>query len=297
MPSPPRLRIQLETLARRGEPAVRRAILQAIATTRAGIPVGRVVEAVRRGDWTGAARAVPWRELGHPIVEQAVLRQLYRVAGEAGSAAVASVQTLANVDRRGRTRFDIADPARREFLETRGAERITEISANTEAGVRATLLTANQQGWPALEIARQVQERVGLTERYATAVGNRMAEMEERGYSPADIRREAERYTQELVQHRALDIARTEMAMAAFAGAKAGFEQMRADGLMTDEATKTWDPSPDPCPVCEFLGGQTVPYDGSFVGPDGEEIGDDEPPHPNCRCGVSVSPDGEAFES
>lgn len=82
-------------------------------------------------------------------------------------------------------------------------------------------------------------------------------------------------------EDRAEVIARTESMRVAHEGQRMLWEQAIEDGLLPEDARRTWITTPDDrlCPICEALDGKEAEFDGEYD--DDIEL---PPAHPNCRC-------------
>lgn len=143
--------------------------------------------------------------------------------------------------------------------------------------------------------ARLAEPTRGLFPRWAQAVerrGNAVAyRLIRQGRSPeeawARAEREMERHGQRLRRARARMIARTEVMAAQNASILAQHGDMIDAGLVAPDSKMEWVTGPfDVCPICQGLGGTTVPANGgSFPTPNGIP-----PAHPNCRCKTRLVP-------
>lgn len=87
-------------------------------------------------------------------------------------------------------------------------------------------------------------------------------------------------------EDRAQTIARTESMMAVHQGQREAWDQAVDDGLLPEDAKRTWIVTDDDklCPICEPLDGETADLDGEYV--DSIEA---PPAHPNCRCTEGIA--------
>lgn len=112
-----------------------------------------------------------------------------------------------------------------------------------------------------------------ITEATRDMLRSTITEAMERGASNDDLAK-AIRESAAFGKDRAMNIARTESAMADLNGQKIGW---RASGLV---AGRQWDAAPDCCDECQG-------YDGQIIGID-EEWPFGDVPHPQCRCSESA---------
>lgn len=182
--------------------------------------------------------------------------------------------------------FDVVNPRGLQALQQQGATRIVQITDETRAAIRRLLAEMTTAGVPAVQQAARIKQLIGLTEAHAQAVENLRADLTDQGIAPARIETLVQRKATQLLNLRALTIARTESVTAAALGQRESWEQAAAQGLFVKaEALQEWDTANDEqvCPICGPLDGQQVPYGQPFVSDDGETF-DDPPAHPNCRC-------------
>ena len=142
----------------------------------------------------------------------------------------------------------------------------------------------------------------GLTARYEQAVVNRAeklaADLADRGITGTKalerIKKDSDKYAEQLRRARSRTIARTEILTANNAGRMASFEQAQQRGLLSEEhSRKRWSASGfDMCPICTSLDGQLQRLKDPFV----DEVSVDYPPaHPNCRCSFDIEPNVELW--
>lgn len=274
----------LRRIADRGEEPIRRALIKAIVAAQNGTSSSRLRQALERGDIEGAAAAVPWERLADPIIKGDLLSRLRDVYEQSAVSAAQILPVVGNM-------FTIANPRVGEWIREQSAARVVQISADTRAGIMRSLTNAAESGWSATRTANLIKPQIGLHDAWADAVSNRAKEWAEAGKTQESIDREVVRYSNQLRQARALNIARTESTKANSAGQREAWAQAVDDGLMDQAtATRVWIMSPGACPACQALDGQEVGLDEPFVGDDGEQYDDAGDPHPSCRCAVSVRP-------
>lgn len=168
--------------------------------------------------------------------------------------------------------------------EEAAAKMVTEITAETEAALRATIVKSMASGSTVYDTAKNVKKLIGLTTAQASAAENYRDKLDDAGSLTAtQIDKEVESYADELLTARSENIARTEVMDALNAGQSESFTQAQADGFLNEDATKEWIVTDDDklCPECAEMDGKTVPVTEEF--PEG-----DPPLHPNCRCTIAI---------
>ncbi len=186
-------------------------------------------------------------------------------------------------------RFDGKNEAAQKAAEDQAAALIKNISAETEAGVRALIVRSIADGIPVYDAARLIEGMVGLDERRAGALMNYREGLINEGLDFGKVNTLTDRYSEKLLRQRGETIARTEVMGALNAGALESAAQAQAAGLLSKEAVKEWIATADCCDDCDDLDGEQVPLDEDFP----DDGGDGPPLHPNCRCSVAVTDAGE----
>jgi SPP1 gp7 family putative phage head morphogenesis protein len=210
--------------------------------------------------------------------------------------------------------FNVKAPEAISFLEKYEFDLIKQVTADTTAAIRQTIVRAFEEGGHPYEQARQIKQVIGLTSQQEQAVANYRNALSDtstmRGaldralrdgrydatvlrnikngtnLSQAQIDKMVERYEERFVQYRAQTIARTESIRASSKGRTELWRQAREQGLLGDNAMREWEVSGDErtCEECMDLDGEQAGLDEEF------EPGIFEPPdpHPDCRCSVKL---------
>lgn len=247
--------------------------------------------AIAAYDWDGfEARlsTVFAEELAGQVVAEAVaesirLRRLNKAAvrGEPkGQLTVGGATTSWRLDR--------TDPRMTKWAQTRSSNLVTQVTKTTKDAIRKLIGEAYSEGRSVYDTARLLRTVVGPLDssvgRISRAYGETVDLLRESGLSLTQAQdkatAQAERMTGRAVNQRAETIARTEIITAGNHGRLEAWTQAVDAGLLPSNAHKEW-VAFDPCPECEELDGEVVPYDAEF------SSGDDAPAaHPNCRCAV-----------
>ena len=153
------------------------------------------------------------------------------------------------------------------------------------------------------ELARVIRPMVGLDWRQAQANLNYYESMIKSGVKPKKALEKSIMYSARQNRHRAMRIARTELAFAYNQGSYYGTKQAQAQGLI-GKVVKEWSTADDErtCEVCAALDGKKIEMDDDFdfktklhhIG-----IKRVPPAHPHCRCTVKyieVEPPIQAVE-
>ena len=190
--------------------------------------------------------------------------------------------------------FNINEPSVISWLETRGAEFVTN---STETQRKAKKIADEHT---VDELAKMIRPCIGLTEAQAKAnvrfYDNMVATLKEEHprMSQDAIEKKAReaqlKYAEKQHRYRAHTIAQTEMAIAYNKGADEGIRQAQAQGLL-GVMEKRWSTSGDDnvCDVCRTLEGTQIAMDDEFdfkgrsLYPGSKRT---PPAHPWCGCAV-----------
>lgn len=132
------------------------------------------------------------------------------------------------------------------------------------------------------ELSRLIRPLIGMVPREAAAVQNFYLALRKEGLSEAEARKKMLAYASRIHRHRAMRIARTELAFAFNEGVKQGVRQAQAQGFL-GKVQKRWLTADDErvCPICGPLDETVIGQDELFKGK--WEV---PPAHPHCRCTV-----------
>jgi hypothetical protein len=199
------------------------------------------------------------------------------------------------------------------YAHTRSAALVTDIAEDTRAMIR-TVVGLGAQGLATVdEQARLIRGLVGLPRHYVLAPLRLGDELRRGAYGAAlgrglpgqDLRRirsamrrglpldptvigdMQERYSQRLINLRAMTIARTETMAAANFGVNEAWRQAQTEGLLPKDARRVWINTPDSriCPICARIPGLNPEgrlVDEPFFTPLGKIL--NPPAHVSCRC-------------
>lgn len=199
---------------------------------------------------------------------------------------LAAIQAGSFASTRGRITIYDSDFRVKEFLRTRGAEFVTQLSDESKRAVAAIILRGQSENLRPLDIAKLIRPLIGLNARQADANLNYRAQVLNKlidaGLSPsrAAIRADKSAATYAAKQHkyRAETIVHTELARAynqgAFDGVKAA-----VDAKLMPHCEMIWSTA-GTNRVC----GRCLSLKDTVVGHT-NEVGVTLPPlHPRCRC-------------
>jgi hypothetical protein len=188
----------------------------------------------------------------------------------------------------------------KEWLDSRVARLIREISEEQRAIVHETILDQYNAGTRAEDIADRIAAEVGLLRRERDAVARRRKlifdKLQQEGLSKKKAKERAkvlgDRYAAQLLRKRGERIARTEFKQAESEGRWQSWRTAQEEGALPRDIKREWVSAPPsgnpdrPCSICLELDGQQVgvgeSYYSSILHKPVERPGSDS--HPHCRC-------------
>lgn len=260
-------------------PEMRKAFLSAVEELKNRIDLNRLQELLSRGN-TGALDAF-WREFEasvaptlRPAIREAFMETAQRSARTFGMA------------------FDLTNPRAVEAIDLQAGQLIQNITAESRAAIREVLRRGFLQGRTVNQMAVEIRQSIGLTQRGAGAVSNYRQAQLDAGVDDVVVERRAQRYARRLLNQRAETISRTETLAASNRGQQTVWEEAARGGDLPPDSRRTWIITPDDrlCPICEAIPdmnpdgvGLTEPFntpEGAIMTP---------PAHVQCRCAVGLA--------
>lgn len=178
--------------------------------------------------------------------------------------------------------FDDKAKAAVKAAEEQAAEMIANITAETEANIRALIVDAIRSGKSPYEAAEAIHDLIGLTAAQGQAASKYRQQLKDNGLDLATIDEKTQEYADELLDRRAETIARSEIMDALNSGQNEAWSQAQDEGLLSEDATKEWIvTASETCDEC-------LAYDGKQVLISDEFEDGDPPLHPNCRCTIGI---------
>ena len=274
-------------IAAKAEPEVARLLMRAFRAVQDEIPIVGLGKLIAEGDFGKALDLIPLDKLS--ILESELpkaLRDVLEASGERGARLVTEINPKI-----GQIRFDVFNPKAVQWMRSRGAELVREISDQTRQAIKDLISRAFQEGIPPLPAGKLIRDLVGLNSRQWKAVENFRAMMQSEGIKGDKLNERVSVYARRQLRYRARMIARTETKTAANMGQQMVWEQAQSEGFLGPQARKFWLLSADPCPKCIDTAARNnsgVPVSGMFMTPFGPKLG--PALHVHCRCGMSVRP-------
>lgn len=186
-------------------------------------------------------------------------------------------------------RFDATNEAAQRVAGRQAAAMVTNVSAETEAALRALVVRSIREGIPPFDAARMIESMVGMTTPQAMAAMNFRENLINSGLTLERVNTLTDRYIAKKIRERARNIARTETLSALNRGTLESWRQAKREGLLSKDAQKEWIVTLDEllCPICAPLDGQTVLVSKPFQTVVGERM--NPPAHPSCRCTAGIA--------
>ncbi|HSC14607.1 MAG TPA: phage minor head protein [Gammaproteobacteria bacterium] len=237
--------------------------------------------------------ALPWHDTNveeNPLVAQAWSPKLLEIAY---SDLLAEVPTFGVEKRRAVPRVRV-NPRSLEWARERGGRLIRGISADTRETVRNIVGRSLQRGERADTMAAAIRRAVGLLPREEAAVDRRRSLLEAQDITPARVEALSDKYAGELLEARAMRIARTETIAAQNMGLLGTWQDAVETGRLPATVQRVWAAAPPsdnpnrPCSICIELDDKATGLEEPFYS---EELGEDvvaPPAHPNCRCTMKL---------
>ena len=274
----------INQVARRLEPTLKRRFLLAVKRMKGRVDLEVLVESLRVRDAVRGMSAVhpeTWSQTLEPTAS--VVPQAFRQAGQVAASLLTSQAGITIT-------FDLTNPRAVQWARTQSSRLITDVSVSTKDAVSEIIGRSFTEGIPPRESARLIRNVVGLHDRQAMAVINYRFELLEAGRSADDVARLAARYSQQLLNQRALMIARTETIASSTNGQQELWRQAVDRQLLDPALTRReWIVTPDErkprrlCDLCALMDGKTTtleePFEGGVMLP---------PLHVACRCAIGL---------
>lgn len=227
-----------------------------------------------------------------PVAAGVMSRQAFRAAVEA----IKDLPTGLSIG----MSFDKSDPRAIAWARLRAGKMIAQIQDEQLVAIRRIIANAIAEGVTVPQAAKQIEQVIGLHDRWQRAVDNSYERDVQRyindgvkaSRAETMAQQNAVKYRQKLIRARARNIARTEVMAAQNQGTLLSWMQAGEKGLINLSLTKKeWMAGPSGwkgitvCDVCAPLNGQKVPvtspFDNGLLAP---------PAHPSCRCRMILVP-------
>lgn len=256
------------------------------------VDTSALTRALGSGSINNAVRSFDWGQFGSRLSENRL--SLLAQVTESGKA---SAKELAPVI--GNFAFDVTDPRALAWAASRSGEKVVEISQTLQNEIRGMITSSFANQIDPREIAKELELKVGLFDRWGNAVTNsynkNYSEFLGQGMSPGEAERRAtelaDAYRERLISARAENIARTEVMTAANQGRLMSWQQAGDKGLVDiDASMKQWIAEGSACDICEGADQDgPIPVNDDWELDNGDTV-DMPPGHPSCRCTAVLIP-------
>ena len=273
-------------LGSKTEPRLRANVDGAIRATVSRANRQSLYDALKRKDFEGALRAVPWESVGDTQLTRSMKRDTIRAYVQASNIGADAVSS--------RLPYAVVSNAARDWFAKYGANRVTEMNRQSILGLRRALLVASDKGLNLQQTAQHILPLVGLREVQVDTVAAYREALTAQELTEEAINRRVTKRALELRKDRTRVIARTESMFAIHGGLRDSWAELQNRGVLEAEDEVQWYTSEDEvtCDICKPMDLQTRGLnDEMWVNSDGDTLVDwegnsvaDPPAHPNCRC-------------
>jgi hypothetical protein len=298
-----------DKIASAAESDMREAFLAAISAVQDGFDVAEVAKAIEGVSDAGKAaaaalRSARWFDVANGELRSDLVAVTTQIINDSGKAAVATLGgTLKGAEADFEMVFDIKHPEAVAWVKEHAGEMIKGITESQQDSVKQIMERAWEEGLAPRDAAALIRETIGLLPRQEAALDAYETEMEGEGLDDATIEKRKSRYLDELLNDRAMVIARHETIVSAYQGHREAWRQADEEDLLSDEAVQEWVAATDTrvCDLCASLEGKTAKLDEPFtdddgkpiLNADGEEIYQPGDAHIQDRCGIVLRPYGK----
>lgn len=290
-------RAELEQTTRTLRPFAAADLRTGFRTFKKNVNMDDLERAVRTGKWEAIQEVIPWRTLP---ADMAPLERRLSIGADKG----AKQGRLALPEAKDiRLEHTPDNPRIRAAITDRTFSLITTTKDGARASAQREVLRAKKLGLSPSDVASNIRGSIGLNAPQAVALSNFRASLaskvrdskagEESAFvrakiSPDQADAMADAYESRLLDYRAMMIARTEVQFAAEIGQTDVWREAQDQGLLPENAGRTWQVDGNPCPqLCVPMNGITVALDEPWVLPDGRAVMVVTQSHPHCEC-VSI---------
>jgi hypothetical protein len=183
-----------------------------------------------------------------------------------------------------KVRFDMVDPYAVEWINQHAAELVRYIDNNSKQAIREIIRDGFQQGITPDQMAKRIQQHIGLDPQRSRALAKYRSSLLEGGVPPGEVNRLAEKFSKRLLKARSLGIAINESLEASARGQFESTKQAVARGVIDPnewEGYRIVTPDDRLCPTCSYKRGETRSLpDGRYSSTGRQEA----KVHNSCRC-------------
>jgi hypothetical protein len=274
---------RLTNLSKNMAGAVRVDLVHGYSTFKKRVSAAKIEEFWISGDPSKIMAIIPWDDMHE---DMGPARRT--LAGTLTSAAGFSLERLPPPVK-NELRFDMKNPSIRNFVDKRTGEWITDAKKSTQELIQQQVARSMNEALTPRQVAAEIKGTIGLGTRLTAAYQNYVRGMQGKDIPAANQQAYAAKKMDDLLQYRAMMIARTETRLATNQGQLAVWRQA-ADQSLIDRGTarKVWIVDGAPCEICEPMDGVAVPLDEFWTLPNGEQVDVPTESHPHCFCGMEL---------
>jgi hypothetical protein len=249
-----------------------------------GLNRDQIEEAVKTGNVGNIQRLIPWNNLDTHLKQFPDL--LAKVSG--GSMKISSQGLPERVS--SRLRFDWRNPAIKSWVKNRTGELVVGIQLDTQKVIQRAVMRSFTKAYTPRQVADEIKNSMGLYPRQQEALVNYRTGLEQdKKIDPDRVDSFVDKYSDRLLDQRAMTIARTETRFATNQGQIEIWNQAADQGLINHQTSKkVWIVDGNPCEICEPMDGVAVPIEESWTLNTGETVDNPTDAHPNCFCGMEL---------
>jgi hypothetical protein len=177
------------------------------------------------------------------------------------------------------------------FLQDNAQKLGANIINSSAENVMRLITSSFTEGIPVDKLASLLKPHIGLHPRDANAVRRRLQAALDQGIKADFAVKQAERYSMQLLEQRAMRIARTEVIRAESEGLQVGWGEAKNAGFLDADAQQVWisgKESAGVCLLCSPLDNVKVKLGGTWDNGRGGTVSG-PPLHVACRCSIAIA--------
>ncbi len=273
-------------LSKQMQGAVKVNVIKGIEKFKTKVDPQAVYEAWLSKDYHSVMETIPWQDLhkdmgGYSDALDSVMDGVVDFSIDALPAPISNG-----------LRFDLSNPAIRNYVDNRTADLVVGIQNDTQSFIQGAIARQFDEAMSPRRVADLIKPQIGLYPGQVTALQNYRNGLEKNGLPESQIAKFAAQYEQRLLDYRASMIARTETRFAFNNGQLSIWNSAASQGLIDKStARKTWVVDGNPCPECIAMGEEYadgIPLHEFFLFGDDDEPIQCPPGHPHCECGMEL---------
>lgn len=274
---------RVENLSKQMARAVQVNLITGIKKFKKKVNPDKLFEAWKTGSYGHIMETIPWYDLPADIekVHDPLKQSSFK-------SSLISLEALPPPVKKG-LRYDINNPAIKNFLNKRTGNLVTDITNDTQKVIQQSVQRSFTQALRPDQVGRMIKGNIGLLPRHAIAVDNYRIQLEKNGMAPDQVDTLTGKYQDRLLNYRANMIARTETRFATNHGQLSIWrEAANQDLIDRSTAKKVWVTDGAPCEICDPMDGIAIPIDSLWVLNNGDQVEIPTESHPHCMCGMEL---------